>query len=100
VVAKVKERLAVNNQKSHRFQMERFNLKKLNQVQGKEKYHVEVSNRSAALEYLDAEVNINSAWEMIREIITISVKENLSYRMFKIIRSKETSQTVMVTGSK
>jgi hypothetical protein len=32
--------------------MERFNLKKLNEVKGKEKYHVEVSNRCAALEDL------------------------------------------------
>jgi hypothetical protein len=28
--------------------MERFNLKKLNEVEGKEKYHVEVSNRFTA----------------------------------------------------
>jgi hypothetical protein len=33
--------------------MVRFNLKKLNKVEGKEKYHVEVSNRFAALEDLD-----------------------------------------------
>jgi hypothetical protein len=29
--------------------MERFNLKKLNEVQGKEQYHVEVSNSFAVL---------------------------------------------------
>jgi hypothetical protein len=40
-----------------------FNLKKLNEVQGKEQYRAEVSNRSAALEDLDTEVEINSAWE-------------------------------------
>jgi hypothetical protein len=49
--------------------MERFNLKKLNEVEGKEKYHIEVSNRFGALEDLDAEVEINSAKEMIRENI-------------------------------
>jgi hypothetical protein len=49
--------------------MERFNLGKLNEVEGKEQYHVEVSNRYAALEDLDAEVEMNSAWEMIRENI-------------------------------
>jgi hypothetical protein len=32
VVAKVREQLAVNKQRSHRFHMERFNLKKLNKV--------------------------------------------------------------------
>jgi hypothetical protein len=33
VVAKVRERLAVNKQRSHRFHMERFNIKKLNKVE-------------------------------------------------------------------
>jgi hypothetical protein len=57
--------------------MERFNLKKLNEVEGKEQYHVEVSNRFAALEDLDTEVEIKSAWEMIGGNIKISVKEKL-----------------------
>jgi hypothetical protein len=61
VVAKVRERLAVNKQTSHRSDMERFNLKKLNEVEGKEKFRVEVSKRFAALEDLDTEVEINSA---------------------------------------
>jgi hypothetical protein len=58
--------------------MDMFNLKKLNEVEGKEKY-VEVSNRFAALEDLDAEVEINTVWEIIRENIKISAKESLSY---------------------
>jgi hypothetical protein len=41
--------------------MEQFNFKKLNAVKGKEKYHAEVSNRFAALEDLDTEVEINCA---------------------------------------
>jgi hypothetical protein len=57
VVAKVRERLAVNKQRSQRYDMERFNLKKLNEVEGK--FRVEVSNRFAALEDLDTEVEIN-----------------------------------------
>jgi hypothetical protein len=39
--------------------MERFNLKKLNEVMGKGQYCVEVSNRFAALEDLYTEVEIN-----------------------------------------
>jgi hypothetical protein len=66
-VAKVKERLAVNKRRSQRFNMERFNLKKLKKVEGSDQFRVEVSNRFAALEDLDAEVEINSVWEMIRE---------------------------------
>jgi hypothetical protein len=58
VVAKVRERLAVNIQRSHRFHMERFSLNELNQVEGKENFCVEVSNRFAALEDLDAQVEI------------------------------------------
>jgi hypothetical protein len=83
VVAKIKERLAVNKQGSHKFHMERFNLKKLNEVEGKEKYRVEVSNRFAALEDLDAEVEINTIWETIRENIKISAKETLGHYEMK-----------------
>jgi hypothetical protein len=38
-----------------------FNLKKLNDVEGKEKYRIEFSNRISALEDLDTEVKINTA---------------------------------------
>jgi hypothetical protein len=78
-VAKVRERLALNKQRSHRFHMERLNLKKLNEVEGKEQYCVKVSNRFAALEDSDTEVEINSAWEMIRENIKISAKQSPVY---------------------
>jgi hypothetical protein len=60
VVAKIRERIAVNKQGSHKFHLERFNLKKLNEVECKEKYRVEVSNRFATLEDLGAEVEINT----------------------------------------
>jgi endonuclease/exonuclease/phosphatase family metal-dependent hydrolase len=40
VVVKIKEQLAVNKQRSHRFYMERFNLEKLNEVEGEEQYRV------------------------------------------------------------
>jgi hypothetical protein len=40
--------------------MERFNLKKLNEVEGKEQYRVEISNSFAALEKLDTEVDVNN----------------------------------------
>jgi hypothetical protein len=35
VVTKIRERLAVSKQTTHRVHMERFNLKKLNEVEGK-----------------------------------------------------------------
>jgi hypothetical protein len=46
--------------------MERFSPKKLNEGEGKEKYRVEVWEKYAALEGLDAEADINSALETIR----------------------------------
>jgi hypothetical protein len=41
VVAKIRERLAMSKQTTHIANMERFNLKKLNTVEGKEQYRVE-----------------------------------------------------------
>jgi hypothetical protein len=38
--------------------------------------HVKVSNRFAALEDLDAEVEINTVWEMIREYQNFSQRES------------------------
>jgi hypothetical protein len=57
VVVEVTERLAVSKQTMHRDHMERFSLKKLNELEGKEQYHTEMSNRFADLENLDAEVD-------------------------------------------
>jgi hypothetical protein len=64
--------------------MERFNLKKLNEVEGKEKYRVEVSNRFEALEDLVSEVDIKSACETVRENIKILATEILGYYEFKM----------------
>jgi hypothetical protein len=79
VAAKVRKSLAVKKQRSHIFHMGWFNLKKFNRVEGKEQFCVKVTNRFADLEDLDAEVEINSAWETIRENIKISAKESLDY---------------------
>jgi hypothetical protein len=76
VLAKIRERIAGNKQGSHKFHMEGFNLKKLNEAEGKEKYRVEVSNRFAAFEDLDAEAEINTVWGKIRENIKMSAKES------------------------
>jgi hypothetical protein len=57
--------------------MERFYLMKLNDVEGKEQFCVEISNRFATLEDLDAEVESNSAWEKIGENINIPAKGSL-----------------------
>jgi hypothetical protein len=83
VAAKIREKIAVNKGGSQKFHMDRFHLKKLNDVEGKEKYCIEVSNRFAALEDTDAEVEIKTVLETIRENIKIPAKERLSYYELK-----------------
>jgi hypothetical protein len=73
-VAKVGEPLAVNKQISHSYHMERLNLKKLHKAEGKQQYHVQVSNRFADM---DTKEEINSAWEMIAENIKIPAKQSI-----------------------
>jgi hypothetical protein len=50
----------------HRVHMEKLNLTKRNEVQCKEQYCVEISNRFASVENLDDELDINRTWETIR----------------------------------
>ncbi|PNF42182.1 hypothetical protein B7P43_G07312, partial [Cryptotermes secundus] len=67
LVATVREKLAVRKQTLHRFHMKRLNLKILNEVDGKELYHVEISYRFAALGNLDTEVDINRSYYELKE---------------------------------
>jgi hypothetical protein len=55
----------------------------LDDVEIKEKYQVEISNRFVALESLDESFDINNAWESIRENIKTSAKESLEYQKLK-----------------
>jgi len=52
VVAKVRERLAVSKQESQKFDGERFNFRKLNELEVMEQYQNEITSRFAALENL------------------------------------------------
>jgi hypothetical protein len=44
-----------------KFDLERFDLRKLDDVEVKEKYHMQISSRFAALENSDGSLDINSA---------------------------------------
>jgi hypothetical protein len=79
VVAELRERISVSKRTRKKFHLERFDLKKFNNIEDKENYQVETSNRFAALESFD----INNAWESIRENIKTSSKDNLGYHMLK-----------------
>jgi uncharacterized metal-binding protein YceD (DUF177 family) len=53
VVANVRERLAVRKQAAQEFEVERFNLGKLNELEARKQYQSKISNRFAALENLN-----------------------------------------------
>jgi hypothetical protein len=57
--------------------MDRFNLKNINEVGVNEQYQVTIKNRFSALENLEYNRHINRAWDDIIENITISAKESL-----------------------
>jgi DNA repair ATPase RecN len=86
-VARLRERISVSEQARQKFDLERFELRKLDDVVVKEKYEVEISNRFEALENLDESLNINSALENITDKIKTSAKENLGYHRIKFNKS-------------
>jgi predicted glutamine amidotransferase len=61
-----KQRLSVSKQVAQQFDMERFKLKMLNDVEIKEQHWIKTSNRFVALENLDDDLDINRTWESIR----------------------------------
>jgi hypothetical protein len=77
VVAKVRERRAVSKQGVQKFDAERFNLKKLSELEVRKQYQIKISNRFADLENLNVSEDINRAWENIKESTKISAKESL-----------------------
>ena len=83
MVAKVRERLIVSERAAQEFDVERFNLMKLNEVEFRKQYQIEITNRFAAFENLSDGKNINRAWENIKENIKTSVKESLGLHKLK-----------------
>jgi hypothetical protein len=57
--------------------MERFNLRKLNELEVNKNYHIKISNRFAVLEYLNYWQWQNRAWVNITENIKTSAEENM-----------------------
>ena len=61
VVAKVRERLVVNKQAAQKFDREKFNLRKLNELEVRKQYQINITNRFAALENLSDDEDLNRA---------------------------------------
>ena len=77
MVAKVRERLAVSKQAAQGFDGERFNLRKLNELEVRKQYQIEITIRFAAMENLSDGEDIHRAWENIKENVKISAKQSL-----------------------
>jgi len=77
VVAKVRKKLALHKQIGQKFDRERFNLRKLNELEGRKRYPIKISIGLADLENLNDSENINRAWKNVKENIKTSVKEIL-----------------------
>jgi hypothetical protein len=79
VAAKLRERLSVSKRVALKFDMRRFDLRKLNDAEVKEQYQVKITNRFAAFENFDDNVDMNGAREHITENIKTSAKETLGH---------------------
>ena len=83
MVAKVTERLAVSKQAAQKLDEERFNLRKLKDLEVKKQYQIEITIRFAALGNISDYGDINRAWENIKENIKTSAKESLGLHELK-----------------
>ena len=66
--------MAVSKRAAQKFDGESFNLRKLNELEVRKKYQIEIMKRLAALENLSDRENINSVWENIKDNIKTSAE--------------------------
>ena len=83
VVAKFRGWLAVSKQAAQKFDGERFNLRKLNELEVMKQYQIDITKSYAALEDLSDYEDINRAWENIKENIRTLAKESLDLNDLK-----------------
>ena len=83
VVTKVRERLAGSKQTAQKFDWERLNLGKLNELEVRKQCHIEITNRLAALGNLSDDEDINRSWKNIKENFKTSAKESLGLQDLK-----------------
>ena len=83
VVAKIRERLAVRKEAAQKSDGGRFNPRKLNDLEVRKQYQIEITNRFAALENVSEDEDINRAWKSIKENIKTSATESLGMHEMK-----------------
>jgi len=75
--------LAVSKQSAQKFDGKIFNLRQLNELEVRNEYQIENTNRFAALENLSDGEDINRAWENVQENIKTSATESLDLHELK-----------------
>ena len=86
VVAKVRERLAVNKQAAQNFDVERLSLRKLNKLEVRKQYQIKISNKFADFENISDSEEMHKAWENIKENKQISAIECLGLYELKLYK--------------
>jgi hypothetical protein len=64
-MAKLRDRISVSKRARQKLDLERYELKKIDDLEVKAKCQMEISNRFESSENLDECVDIYSAWESI-----------------------------------
>jgi hypothetical protein len=77
VDAKVRERLAVSKHVTQMFDVKRFNLTQLSELEVRKEYQIKISNRFAAFENLNDSQDIHRAWKNVKENFKTMAKESL-----------------------
>jgi len=80
---KFRESLAVSTQATQRFDRQRFNRSKLNQLAVRKQYHIEITNSFQALENLKDYEDLNRTWENNKDNIQTSAEESLALHELK-----------------
>jgi len=76
-MAEVREKLAENKQVAQNFDVERFNRRKLSELEFRKQYQIKISKSSTALDKLSDGEEINGFWGNLKENIKTSVKGSL-----------------------
>ena len=84
VVATFRERLAVSKQTAQNFGGEIFSLRKLNELEARKQYQIEITNMFTALGILRDDEDINTVWENIKENIKTLAKGSLGLHELKL----------------
>jgi hypothetical protein len=75
VLAKVRKRPSVSQQEAQNFDVDKFNLKKLNELAFGKQYQSKILNISTALNKLNSSEDIKRSSEILKRLSSCQVKE-------------------------